>query len=81
MNAGEELNKLEDALKLKEWTYIEDIALSMPETAAEYRELLMRKGKDEIDKRKFFLLSTGSVVAPPPATTKKEEADTKMEIA
>ena len=39
-----------------EWSYLEDIALSMPENSAEYRDLLIRKGREEIDKRKVFLL-------------------------
>ena len=39
-----------------EWNYLEDIALSMPENTAEYRDILLRKGKEEIDKRKIFLL-------------------------
>jgi hypothetical protein len=39
-----------------EWNYIEDIALSMPENSAEYRDLLTKKGKEEIEKRKVFLL-------------------------
>ena len=41
---------------LCEWNYMEDIALSMPENSSEYRDLLMKKGKEEIDKRKVFLL-------------------------
>ena len=45
-----------------EWNYIEDLALSMPENSAEYRDLLVKKGKDEIDKRKVFLLGAqGSI--------------------
>ena len=45
-----------------EWNYIEDLALSMPENSAEYRDLLIKKGKDEIDKRKIFLLGAqGSI--------------------
>ena len=28
----------------------------MPENSAEYRDLLLKKGKEEIDKRKVFLL-------------------------
>ena len=39
-----------------EWNYMEDIALSMPENSSEYRDLLMKKGREEIDKRKVFLL-------------------------
>ena len=47
---------------LAEWNYIEDLALSMPENSAEYRDLLIKKGKDEIDKRKIFLLGAqGSI--------------------
>jgi len=32
------------------------MALSMPENSTEYRDLLIRKGRLEIEKRKFFLL-------------------------
>ena len=32
----------------------------MPENSSEFRELLQKKGRQEIDKRKFFLLSSGS---------------------
>lgn len=39
-----------------EWNYIEDMALSMPETSQEYRDLLHKKGRDEIERRKIFLL-------------------------
>lgn len=42
-----------------EWTYLEEIALSMPENSTEYRCLLTTKGKDEIEKRKRFLLNSG----------------------
>ena len=53
----------EDAEPLpSEWNYIEDLALSMPENSAEYRDLLVKKGKEEIDKRKIFLLGAqGSI--------------------
>ncbi len=48
----------EDILQV--WTYQDDIALSMPENSSEFRDLLQRKGRQEIDKRKIFLLSSGS---------------------
>ena len=35
------------------------MALSLPENTQEYRELLQKKGRHEVDKRKFFLISTG----------------------
>jgi len=41
-----------------EWTSLEDIALSMPENSTEYRCLVATKGKDEIEKRKKFLINT-----------------------
>lgn len=40
-----------------EWSYLEDIALSMAETSSEFRCLLTTKGRDAIEKRKGFLLS------------------------
>jgi hypothetical protein len=46
--------------RVVEWTYLEDIALSLPEVSTEYRCLLTTKGRDEIEKRKQFLLSTGT---------------------
>lgn len=41
------------------WTYQDDIALSLPENSGEFRDLLARKGRMEIDKRKTFLLGAG----------------------
>lgn len=38
------------------WDYLEDIALSNNENTSEYRLLLTRKGKEEIEKRRYFLL-------------------------
>ena len=42
--------------KVTLWSYLEDIALSMPENSSEYRCLVGQKGRDEIEKRKYFLL-------------------------
>jgi len=38
------------------WNYMEDLALSMPENTTEYRCLVSQKGREEIEKRKYFLL-------------------------
>lgn len=38
------------------WTYLEDLALTKPEDSMEYRCLLDTKGREELDKRKQFLL-------------------------
>jgi hypothetical protein len=43
------------------WTYQDDIALSMPENSSEFRELLQKKGRQEIEKRRVFLLSSGNL--------------------
>ena len=51
-----EKEKGKDISQVAEWNYIEDMALSMPENSTEYRDLLIRKGRLEIEKRKFFLL-------------------------
>ena len=54
-----DLQSVRDYLEGKrvvEWTYLEDIALSTPEASTEYRCLVQTKGKDEIEKRKKFLL-------------------------
>lgn len=54
------------------WTYQDDISLSLPDNSSEYRELLMRKGRFEIDKRKQFLLSTGVQQQQPAAAPEQE---------
>ena len=51
-----EKNNRSEISQVAEWNYIEDMALSMPENSTEYRDLLIRKGRLEIEKRKFFLL-------------------------
>lgn len=38
------------------WTYMEDLALSMPEHTSEYRLLVNKKGREDIEKRKWFLI-------------------------
>ena len=56
-----DLESVRDYLEGKrviEWTYLEDIALATPEGSTEYRCLVQTKGKDEIEKRKRFLLHT-----------------------
>jgi len=40
------------------WTYLEDLALTRPEGSMEYKCLVDSKGKEEIEKRKNFLLKT-----------------------
>lgn len=40
------------------WNYLEDLALTKPEDSMEYKCLLDSKGKEEIEKRKMFLLRT-----------------------
>jgi hypothetical protein len=42
------------------WSYLEDLALTRPEDAMEYKCLLETKGKDEIEKRRDFLLKTNT---------------------
>lgn len=42
--------------KVTQWSYLEDIALSMPENSSDYRCLVSTKGREEIEKRKYFLL-------------------------
>ena len=64
MRVSGDLNSLKNLLAGKEdpisvWTYQDDMALSQPENTSEYRELLQKKGLHEVDKRKFFLISTG----------------------
>ena len=43
--------------RVVEWTYLEDLALGMAENSTEYRCLMTTKGRDEIEKRKRFLLN------------------------
>jgi len=47
---------------------LEDISLSMPENSNEYRLLVSAKGREEIEKRRFFLLRVTS-------NTDKHEAE------
>ena len=42
------------------WTYLEDLALTRPQDSMEYHCLVESKGKEEIEKRKNFLLKTGN---------------------
>jgi hypothetical protein len=46
--------------RVVEWTYLEDIALSQPESSTEYRCLVTTKGKEEVERRKRFLLNVGN---------------------
>lgn len=62
--------------RVVEWQYLEDIALSQPETSTEYRCLVTTKGKDEIEKRKRFLLNTGASFT----AVKPTSEDSKMDI-
>lgn len=41
------------------WNYLEDSALEKQEDSEEYQFLLQMKGKDEVEKRKKFLISVG----------------------
>lgn len=41
------------------WSYLDDVGLSLPESSTEFRCLVTTKGRDEIEKRKRFLLDTG----------------------
>lgn len=40
------------------WTYLEDLALARPESSMEFKCLVESKGKEEIEKRRSFLLKT-----------------------
>ncbi len=40
------------------WTYLEDLALTKDEGSMEFKCLLEVKGKEEIEKRKAFLLKS-----------------------
>jgi len=59
MKVSGDINAVKEQLagnKVTEWDYLEDIALSYPENSSEYRCLVARKGREEIEKRKYFLL-------------------------
>jgi len=43
--------------RVVEWSYLDDSALTLPEGSAEYRCLVATKGREEIEKRKKFLLN------------------------
>lgn len=60
MKVSGDIQSVKDYLagrKVCEWNYLDDVALSMPETSNEFKLLLSEKGKDEIDRRKRFLLN------------------------
>lgn len=38
--------------RVTEWSYLDDLALSAPESSTEFRCLVTTKGRDEIEKRK-----------------------------
>ncbi|CDW86198.1 UNKNOWN [Stylonychia lemnae] len=64
MRVSGDLQAVRDYLQGKrvvEWQYLEDIGLSQPETSTEYRCLITTKGREEVEKRKRFLLSTASL--------------------
>jgi DUF971 family protein len=59
MKVSGDIQALKDHLagnKVVTWDYLEDLALSNNENSSDYRLLLTRKGREEIDKRKYFLL-------------------------
>ena len=59
MKVSGDINAVKEHLagnKVTQWSYLEDIVLSMPENSSEYRCLVTSKGREEIDKRKYFLL-------------------------
>jgi hypothetical protein len=59
MKVSGDINAVKEHLagnKVVQWTYLEDIILSMPDNSSEYRCLVTSKGREEIDKRKYFLL-------------------------
>ena len=61
MKISEDIQAVKDYLEGKpviQWTYLEDQALGQPDNSNEYRLLLTTKGKDEIEKRKWFLLKS-----------------------
>lgn len=63
MKASGDIRRVRDYLEGKriiDWTYLEDIALSQPETSTEYRCLVTTKGKEEVERRKRFLLNLGN---------------------
>jgi len=60
MKVSGDLNALKNhlqGLRVSEWSYLEDQALAMPESSQEYRCLLTTKGREEVEKRKRFLLN------------------------
>jgi len=67
MRVSGDMQAVRDHLQGKrvvEWQYLEDIALAQPEASTEFRCLLTTKGKEEIEKRKRFLLSAAGCFAP-----------------
>ncbi len=63
MKVSGDMGQLRDYLEGKrvtEWTYLEDMALAQSEHTTEYRCLLASRGREELDKRKRFLLNVAS---------------------
>ena len=59
MRMSGDLERIRDHLQgrpVVEWTYLEDLALSKPDNSLEFRCLEKTKGREEIEKRKAFLI-------------------------
>ena len=57
--------------RVTEWTYLDDMALAMPENSNEHRALMLSKGRQEIEKRQRFLLNW---------SPNEPEGDAKMDV-
>ena len=63
MKVSGDIQAVKDYLEGKEvckWTYVEDMALSQPETAIEFKNLVSQKGREQIEKRRYFLLKVNT---------------------
>ena len=63
MKVSGDIGQLKDYLdgkRVTEWTYLEDMALAQSEHTPEYRCLLTTRGREELEKRKRFLLNVAS---------------------
>ncbi len=73
MKVSGDIGALKDHIagkRVAEWTYLDDLALAMPETTLEHRTLMTTKGREEVAKRQRFLLNWSP----------QEQEGSKMEV-
>lgn len=67
---------------MDEWTYLEDLALTKPQSSTEFQWLLKSKGAKKIEIRRAFLLTAsdqGGATSGQATCTKTEKMEQKLE--